>query len=158
HYKKVAQPVLPPYSYDELGSDPVFSSFAAVANRAGVVAAYQLALRHAMERLDGAAAADDRHYVALQAPAVAADSPALVDLYPQLSTAVQRVKSRLTKFGIDLALSDADRALYTSMRTRVAANGFDATEMNAFENAGLDTTQIARFRAWLTGIKTAALT
>jgi hypothetical protein len=157
NYKQVAVAQLPSYTYNENSTDPLASAFAAVANRAGEAAAYQLALRHAMERLDGAAAANDLPWVKLQGEAIATNSNALVNEYPRLQTALDNANSVINNLGLSLSLSTAEQSLFSTMQARVAAHGFDATELARFASAGMTSQQIARFQSWITSENTTDL-
>ena len=157
-YTTIADPDPVADRFDAGTADPVYNAFARVANVAVAAAGESRAVLHALERGDGAAADDAVPYVRLQAQALSAAGTTLVATLDRLNDAATGLAGLLRDEGATGALSDEQRDNLASAQARVAADGFDAGELAAFQAAGAGPATIEELKRKLLRVPAADLT
>ena len=153
--------VVPPQRYVDVFAtttpDPLYNSYAKTANDLLDAEAQAKALRHALERADGAGDANDFASVALQLNALATEGGSLEAALLSLQSDASSLGSSLSNLGLGSAPTSATIALLHSTQARVQASGFNATELANFQSHGLTSTQIAALRTALLSIDTSQI-
>ena len=125
-------------------TDPIINAFINVGNAQATQAATLQALLHAMERYQGADAADDSEWALVHARAIQKFSTLLIDQIGASNAALTALDDALTA---DPRNFDAASGTVAPMLAQIVSSGFNAEQMQALLNAGATMAQIADLRA-----------
>jgi PKD repeat protein len=140
---------------DAASDDPLVQGEVALGNAEQSESAILAALLHAVERYQGADAADDGEWALVHARAIQA-------LASDLAAQLPATNASLSAFSAALAADPRDFDGFSTaiapVRAQVAASGFNAAQTQALINMGLSPAQIASARASVAAQPTAPFT
>ena len=142
---------------DESITESPYREMASLVNRMRETAAYSTALLHAIERFDGAAAADEPAYTRLQASAIEGFAAALTAKLAEANAAAGSLAAALRAAGVPGSLGE-DRDQVLANQARLRDSGFTPEEIQGFHAAGLDDGLIAKLRQQILDIPVEELT
>jgi len=144
----------PVQSYSPVSDDGLAVAQATLSGRLSEQAALTSALTASLEKLDGAQAADDDHYILVQAGYVKKYADLLNDNYRDSIAAIDSYLHEIEIRGGNHVVSVAN---ITAFKQRIGSTGFSPEEIQEFQDAGLSDADITSLRQQILAWDTAGL-